>query len=213
MSKWWCLLSPSPEDIQWLSSPPSSDHILPHTETRHSKSNLICRVFSLHILRFQVKPVQRMPWIQHWASERERERASDLWKAENYSPPHFCRRGKLNHKLSNEVKLESTIALYSPSRFTFHDGAALSHHHFSNPIDFYFSSSLDCFSSTSNIFQCQRFVLERRSLLLGQTFHSPKITLLPCQVGWYVLVQVEPQVWNPLDSCFLGNFSHFCHLD
>ena len=25
-------------------------------------------------------------------------------------------------------------------------------------------------------------------------------------IGWVVLVQVEPQVWNPLDSCFLGNF-------
>ena len=32
-------------------------------------------------------------------------------------------------------------------------------------------------------------------------------------IGWVVLVEVEPQVWNPLDSCFLGNFSHFCHLD
>ena len=111
-------------------------------------------------------------------------------------PAHFCRRGKLNHKLSNEVKLESTIALYSPSRFTFHDGAALSHHHFSNPIDFYFSSSPDCFSSISDIFQCQRFVLERRrSLLLGQTFHSPKLTLLPCQIknSLYFFYEINSQ--------------------
>ena len=110
-------------------------------------------------------------------------------------PAHFCRRGKLNHKLSNEVKLESTIALYSPSRFTFHDGAALSHHHFSNPIDFYFSSSPDCFSSISDIFQCQRFVLERRSLLRGQASHSPKLTLLPCRVkkGQYFFQEINSQ--------------------
>ena len=25
-------------------------------------------------------------------------------------------------------------------------------------------------------------------------------------IGWVVLVEVEPQVWNPLDSCFFGQF-------
>ena len=91
--------------------------------------------------------------------------------------------------------MESTIALYSPSRFTFHDGAALSHHHFSNPIDFYFSSSPDCFSSISDIFQCQRFVLERRSLLRGQASHSPKLTLLPCQIknSLYFFYEINSQ--------------------
>ena len=71
-----------------------------------------------------------------------------------------------------------------------------------------------------------RAKLEDWRKTIGQ-FPIVKITAIPplplhmvctkfhivCTLEWVVLVEVEPQVWNPLDSCFLGNFSHFGHLD
>ena len=70
------------------------------------KSHLICNVFPHHILRFQVKGVQRMQRAKGNGDRIRFMKSKKLF-------PAFVGREKLNHKLSTELKLERAPLLFA----------------------------------------------------------------------------------------------------
>ena len=75
--------------------------------------------FAQHGGRFQVKGLQAMhcrAGRRRWQHVGRFMKSGKSFPRTRWPPNHFCRREKLNNKLSNEVELESAaIALYFPA--------------------------------------------------------------------------------------------------
>ena len=162
------LLLPSTEEDVWVKTQHSKlcDALPVYSCGTHCRKSAFWVPSYLQSISTQHPPIPGQGGAKDAVGKRER--ASDLWKAENYSPhisltALFCGGESwiINYPMRWSWR-EHHCSLLSFS-FTFH-------HHFSNPIDFYFSFSLRSSISTSNISQCQRVCFGRLS------FTRPKQT-------------------------------------